>query len=283
MRLEPTQIEAILSLLSDRDEEILNSVRKQLFEMGKARVNQILDAAEVGTRARQEVEDVLRRLREPSLEQQFSRLAVTQEGDVDLEAGAFTLAKLGYPDAALDRYADRLDRMAAVLRPQISSRDHPIRVIRCMNHFLFKTHGFRGQENYSSCPDPDNSFLNRVMDRKRGLPIALSTITLLLARRLDLPFAGVGMPFHFIVKYKTDEDRDIFLDPFNKGQILTRNECADMLTRSGIPFKENSLREVSDREILTRMMVNLAHTYKALGRGQTVQTLARLVRMLSAH
>ena len=87
----------------------------------------------------------------------------------------------------------------------------------------------------------------------------------------------------FIVKYKTDEDRDIFLDPFNKGEILTRNECADMLTRSRIPFKENSLREVSDREILTRMMVNLIHTYKALGRGQTVQTLARLVRTLSAH
>ena len=97
-----------------------------------------------------------------------------------------------------------------------------------INHYLFDELGFTGnEENYY---DPENSYLNRVMDQRTGNPINLCLLYMLLARRLRLPVAGIGLPGHFICRYQSTA-AEIYLDPFNRGKFLTKADCVQYLAQ----------------------------------------------------
>ena len=276
MILQSSQIEAILKLLSDVDPDIAASIQTKLFQLGDQAVQEVLREAEPGSREQREAGRILRCLQSPDVETQIRTLDTDEDGDIDLEDGAFTLAKFAYPALDLPAYTARLDQMAFELAPHIAPDDHPIHIIRILNDHLFEKLGFHGLPHF----EPEDSFVNRVMDRKRGLPVALSAIYLFLARRLDLPIVGVSMPAHFILKFKGDTDQEILIDPFNRGRILTRNECAEKI---GEDLTDKHLPEVSDRAILVRMITNLVRGfYGPLGNGDRAETLARFIKIIKS-
>ncbi|MDE2890258.1 MAG: transglutaminase-like domain-containing protein [Gemmatimonadota bacterium] len=270
-----TQVRAILSLLADPDADIVDIVRSKLFTMGEPAVREVLAAAPVGSRAQREAGRILLCLKEPPLETQFRNLHEGAGGDIDLETASFTLARLEYPALDIQRYRSRLNKMAEELAPSIAPDDHPLRVIQTLNHFIHEIQGFRGKSN-----GPAASYMNRVLDRKTGLPISISALYVFLARRLDLPVFGVGMPVHFIAKYRTADGMEFLFDPYNKGQLLTANECAEYLSRLDLAFEPSMLRQASDRQILTRMIFNLCAAYRSQDDASKVDALERLARIL---
>jgi regulator of sirC expression with transglutaminase-like and TPR domain len=123
---------------------------------------------------------------------------------------------------------------------------------------LFKTLGFRGnREDYL---DPDNSYLNRVLDRRLGIPITLAAVYLFVARRLRLPLVGVNMPGHFLLRWH-GTDTTFYIDAFNEGLLLNEDQCRDFCITNG--FGVESLREpATPRQILLRMCRNLHGIYR---------------------
>jgi regulator of sirC expression with transglutaminase-like and TPR domain len=273
MNLGEKQIKIIIDLLSDDDADIVASMRHKLFELGEEAVQVILEATPTESRVHKEASRVLMRFREPSLEERFRNLALDENGDIDLEEGAFALARFAYPHLDVGRYKTRLGHMAFELAPQVAPDDHPIRVIRTLNHYLFDTLKFRAPSRY----DADDTFLNRVLDRKRGWPITLSVIYLILSQRIDLPLVGVAMPRHYLVKYAAPSGQEIFIDPFHHGQVLTANECADMI---GEKLSDHLLPEATNRFTLFRMMNNLKHTYLNSGSSSEANRIDGLVQIL---
>jgi len=174
-------------------------------------------------------------------------------------------------------YQGLLDAMAEELRAVVKHERWPDGVIRVINHYLFTEKGFHG--NTVHYYDPDNSFLNRVLDRRVGIPITLSALYLLLARRLDLPIVGIGMPSHFLVQCDVP-GHDLFIDPFNGGQLLTKAECATFLINSGYGFKEQYLQPATDQEMLVRMMRNLIYIYGERQESRKVCWLNRFVEVI---
>jgi regulator of sirC expression with transglutaminase-like and TPR domain len=126
---------------------------------------------------------------------------------------------------------------------------------------LFEGHGFRGnRENYF---DPRNSFLNEVLDRKTGIPISLSVLYMEVAQRIGLLLEGVGFPGHFLVRCLGD-DKEIVLDPFNRGEIRSRESLEKMLYRlygREMPLDPSFLRPITNKQILRRMLNNLRMIY----------------------
>ena len=118
-----------------------------------------------------------------------------------------------------------------------------------------------------------------VLERKTGIPITLSLLYLFLGARLGLPFSGVGMPGHFIVKYETPSER-IFLDPFSGGHPLTIEECNRFLVNAGYGLKEEYLATTPAREILSRVIRNLVFIYTRLDDQSRVKRLERFLEML---
>jgi regulator of sirC expression with transglutaminase-like and TPR domain len=191
----------------------------------------------------------------------FHELVTLPDGAVPLAETALLLACEEYPQLEISPYLDKLDEMAGLVLPKLSSRNSPMDTIETINDVLFGVMGFRGNtENYN---DPRNSFFNDVLERRVGIPITLSAVYLEVARRVSFPIVGVGMPGHFLVKY-VDREQELFLDPFNNGDVLTRDDCARRFTQmfgESQPFAEQMLAAVSPRQMLFRMLNNLKAIY----------------------
>jgi len=166
-----------------------------------------------------------------------------------------------YPHLEIGPYLDQLDEIAAIVQAELRGGDSPVETIHKINGVLFDVLGFRGNtENYY---DPRNSYFNDVLERRVGIPITLSAVYLEVARRLRFKISGVGMPGHFLVKY-ADPTHELFLDPFNRGEILTRADCATRFSQlygNGATFSDRLLASVPPRQILARMLNNLKAIY----------------------
>ena len=130
-----------------------------------------------------------------------------------------------------------------------------------LRRFLFQEEGFRG--NDGEYYDPRNSCLNDVLDRKLGIPITLSVLTMEVGRRIGLDIAGVGLPGHFIVSV-TVGSRAILLDPFHGGGVLTPASAAEVAARAvGRPVKIEDAHwtPCTRRQIVVRMLRNLKTIY----------------------
>ena len=199
------------------------------------------------------------------IDKEFSRLASLPNDQIDLAHGALLIAKSAYPELDESVYLDYLDRIAARIKPDFASDEDPADFIAMINRVLFDVEKFHGnRENYY---DPDNSFLNRVIDRKTGIPITLSLIYIEIARRLGLDVRGVGLPGHFIAVLYHDS-RVIFIDPFNGGEIRTRDDCLEIVRTytSGVEVSDfHWLKPVTNSEILARMLRNLKPIYARQG------------------
>lgn len=192
---------------------------------------------------------------------QFCALLRRPDESINLAEAALLIARNEYPDLATERYLGVLAEMGRDLASRVRGSRDPYAVIEAMNGYLFDELGFSG--NLHDYYDPRNSYLNDVIDRKTGLPITLSLIYIEMGARIGFEVCGVGMPGHFVVKHYT-RDGEIVIDPFNRGQVLTEQDCQQRLEKiAGTPvqFERGFLRESTTREILARMLANLKSTH----------------------
>ena len=181
--------------------------------------------------------------------------------ELDLAETALLIAQAEYPHLDRGRYLRLLDKLAMEAKRRTSDAMGPYGMVNALSEYLFDEEGFRGNED--DYYDPRNSFLNDVLERKLGIPITLSLVYMEVGRRLELPIVGLGMPGHFLVKYRAQED-EIIIDPFHRGIILDEEECADLLSRASgqaAAFQPDYLAPVAKKQILTRMLNNLRSIY----------------------
>src|SRR5690606_15405971 len=128
---------------------------------------------------------------------------------------------------------------------------------------LFDDLGFHGNaDDYS---DPDNSFLDRVVERRTGIPISLSVLTLEVGRRVGVPLVGVGLPGHFLLRDQVDQG--LYIDPFRRGARLREPQVAELFGRihGGAQLVPAHLAPVGRHAILARMLANLRAIYTERG------------------
>ena len=187
----------------------------------------------------------------------FEELVKAPETAIDLGRAALAVARIEHPQIDEERELARLDALAARVG---SGRDAGATLER-LRRLLFEEEGFRG--NDGEYYDPRNSCLNDVLDRKLGIPITLSVLTMEVGRRVKLDIAGVGLPGHFIVSAAVGV-RAVLLDPFHGGGVLTHAAAADVAARAvGRPVKleEAHWTPCTPRQIVVRMLRNLKTIY----------------------
>ncbi len=193
--------------------------------------------------------------------QAFAEVASLEEPFFTLDRAALTIAMEEYPDLRIENYLRRLDALAASANVLIGQDRSPNNILDGLNQVLFVQEGLRG--NNEDYYDPRNSFLNEVLDRKQGIPISLSLIYMEVGRRLGVTIHGVGFPGHFIVKYMVG-DREILIDPFNGGHILTLKNCQELLDRvygGTVQVQPTFLQMMGNKAIISRMLFNLKGIY----------------------
>jgi regulator of sirC expression with transglutaminase-like and TPR domain len=277
--LSESQWKALVNLLGDDDPSIYQTVREKILSFGE-------DAGE-WLRPYRLSDDPLLRRRAREIVQHFDR----QEADTwflafclkhgeefDLEEGIWLLALTQYPDINVGAYRALLDHFAAEIRERIDFSETDKEILTTINNYIFDELGFSGdQESYY---DPQNSYLNRVLDRRKGNPINLSLLYLLLARRLQLPVAGIGLPGHFICRYQSTSE-EIFIDPFHHGKFLTKADCIQYLVSGSHGLQDEFLSPVSTRRMLMRICSNLHQIYSQMELSEETTRLQRYLVALA--
>jgi regulator of sirC expression with transglutaminase-like and TPR domain len=189
----------------------------------------------------------------------FRDLVRGPDASLDLAQAALAVARIEHPDVDEPRELARLDALAT--RIGCARKGEALATLERLKRLLFDEEGFRG--NAEEYYDPRNSCLNDVLDRKLGIPITLSVLTMEVGRRVGLEIAGVGLPGHFIVSAAVG-GRSVLLDPFNGGAELTPESAADVAARAvGRPVRieESHWAPCTRRQIVVRMLRNLKTTY----------------------
>lgn len=214
----------------------------------------------------------------------FSSYAAKPESELDLLTGALLIAKDAYPALNLDEERARIDILAQPLKAQGLERESAHVQAQALSRLLHEAYGLRGNtENYH---DPDNSFVNVVLDRKLGIPISLAVVYLAVADRVGIRARGIGFPGHFLVR--VDDPRGtVVMDPFFGGELLDRPALEGLLHRVAprMTFSEEMLDPAPARHVVARMLMNLRTLYAARGdSGRLLVALDRLVDLVpEAH
>lgn len=217
----------------------------------------------------------------PLARQRFYQELRQPHDQIDLAKAALFLAQEEYPSLDPAHYLQLLDQMAADVQDRLPSAPYPLRLIQTINHYLFEELKFHG--NAEDYYDPRNSYLNLVIDRRMGIPITLSLVYLEVAKRIGFPMVGIGMPGHFLIRPAIG-DMQVFVDPFNKGEVLFAEDCQERLTQllgEPIDLRPEFLAAVDARFFLLRMLTNLKAIY--LQQGDLPRLLAVVERILLVY
>ena len=190
----------------------------------------------------------------------FERMMKKPEQQVRLAEAALYIASDEYPEIDIRSYLGLLNEWSSTLKKAVSRK--PLRSrLDVLNDLLFEKMQFSG--NIDNYYDPKNSFLNHVIDSRKGIPISLSVIYLELAWNLGLDAAGVGFPGHFLVRIN-DEGKLLYVDSFYRGRVMTVTDCAEFwndISEGELEFQESFLTSINKHQILIRMLRNLKSIY----------------------
>ena len=208
----------------------------------------------------------------------FRQAVDCSDEQIDLGRAALTIALPEFPNLDFSAYLGRLSAFAREVTERAGAQADVFRSIAALNFVLFQRQGFRA--NRADYYDPNNSFLNQVIERKIGIPITLSVLYMEVAARVGLTVDGVGFPGHFMVQVQAD-DNEIVIDPFNSGDVKSAADLAAMLKQmygDKATLRSEYLAPVSKRQILQRMLTNLKAIYAK--QSDWLRLLAVLDRLL---
>jgi len=181
----------------------------------------------------------------------FLAVVTLPSAAVRLDEAALCIAAVTDPPVDVDAYLGRLDALAATC---------PAPTLDALVTHLFRDQRFSG--NRDDYYDPRNSMLHHVIDRRVGIPVSLSVVTMEVGRRLGVPLWGVGLPGHFLVRDKVDPS--VFVDPFHGGRFLDEAGCRRLyrsLAGPDAPWNEAHLDPIDRPSIIARMLINLKAIY----------------------
>lgn len=276
-----TRVKSLISLLDDEDNSIYNIARENLISMGEIALPLLENHLQANEPVLQErVKEAYEVITSAILRDQIRAYRKKYKDDMNLEEGVLLIAKYGYPQIDMGTFTDLLNFFATELQGRLDFGDTPKGIAEKVGKYFSEEKGFGGSEvDYY---DGDYHYINKVIETKKGVPISLSVIYILVLRRLNLPVHGIGMPGHFIVKYEFGNEH-IMADPFHAGKVLSLEDCKNYLTQMGYVFKNEYLDPVSNKQILERMMRNLILVFEKENRPARVQTFLQCIDILNMN
>jgi regulator of sirC expression with transglutaminase-like and TPR domain len=175
--------------------------------------------------------------------------------ELDLAEACLWISAEANAELTLEPYFEKLDDLAESARAEIEPTTSVADRIALLNEHLFLERGYRGNE--SEYYDPQNSYLDCVIDRKKGIPISLAILWMSVAERVGIPAYGVGFPGHFLVGVETDPA--VFVDAFS-ALVLSAQDCEERLRAVAggeMKFNPAMLAPSTRKQTLARVLRNL--------------------------
>ncbi len=211
--------------------------------------------------------------------ERFRELVKREDAEIDLLEATLLIAQEEYPESSVDEGIYEVERLGERLAHYVDADSGLHNVLYALNHLLFEEQGYRG--NTAQYDDPDNSMMNRVLERRKGIPITLCVLYReVLFRGTGLDLVGVDFPGHFLLAHDSDAG-NLYVDAFHRGRPLLEDELEQRLRRRGRETSEleaKHLKRATRRRTLSRLLGNLKALYaRRRDVPRTLRAVERLV------
>jgi regulator of sirC expression with transglutaminase-like and TPR domain len=261
--MEEPAIKAMIQLLDDSDTEVVQLVEAQMRSLGSA-IIPVLEAEweqlSFNPYLQTKIEDLIH---EFQLELLKSRLTHWKEGgSMDLLEGMWIISTYRYPEYSFADLQAQMEQLYFEVWPQMREDLHPIDQLKILNAVMFDQLKFGA--NTKNFHAANNSFINVVLDSKKGNPISLCVIYMWIAQRLGMPIYGVNLPNLFVLTYKKDE-LQFYINVFNKGLIFNKTDIDNYIAQLNLEPNDIYYQPCSNLEIVRRVLRNLIMAYEKAG------------------
>jgi len=286
--IKDNELNALIHLLEDPDEEIFSTIRERILSMGEEVIPALENVWEstFNNILQTRIEDIIQTIQFTNVLEELKLWADT--GGVDLLTGTMLVSKYQYPDLDEEYVRKQIELIRRDVWLELNSNLTAYEKVRVINHILFDVYNFTG--NTTNYHAPQNSYINNVIESKRGNPLLLSILYSIIAQGLNIPIYGVNLPEHFILAYRDEftiqnegEEESIlfYINPFSKGAVFSRREIDTFLKQLKLDQNRIFYESCSNVDIVCRQLRNLIVSYEKLGYPNKVDDLKNLLSILS--
>ena len=270
------EVFALISLLDDPDESVFKQVSMKFLSLGQNVIPVLEDAWEhsFDTLIQNRIENIIHQIQFDIIKDELRIWA--QPDNQDLLQGALLIARYQYPDVDIIKIHKQIAQIKQDVWLELNEYLTELEKIKIINHILFYVHNFSG--NTTNYHAPQNSYINNVLESKKGNPLLLSIIYTIISQELEIPIYGVNLPEHFILCYvnlevmgmPTTEGNQgnnvlFYINPFSKGAVFGQKEVDAFLMQLKLPPLTMYYEPCSNLEIIKRLLRNLIASYEKLG------------------
>lgn len=289
--MEEKELNALITLLEDNDDQIYTQIRDKLISMGNSVIPALENAWEdtFNNTLQRRIEDIIQTIQFNSVKEELK--IWTDAGGIDLLTGTILIARYQYPDLDEEKIRRQIELIKKDVWLELNPNLTAYEKIRVINHILFDVHSFSG--NTANYHAPQNSYINNVLESKRGNPLLLSILYSVISQGLNIPVYGVNLPEHFILAYvdeyipssNPDEEQHIlfYINPFSRGSVFSKREIDTFLKQLKLEPARKYYESCSNIDIIKRQLRNLINSYDKLGYPDKVEDLKSLLDIVEYH
>lgn len=285
-QLPENELTALIHLLDDPDQEVYQHVTDKLISLGTSVIPTLENAWEntFDPQLHNRLEELIHTIQFENLLKELKRWS--NRKSPSLLDGALIISRYQYPDQDTVKIKDDIERLADQISMETSYHLPPLEQVNIFNHVMFSMNSFSG--NTQNIHDPQNHFLKYVLESKKGNPISLSMLYLILAEKIKMPVYGVVLPQHFVLSFHKDflSESDsqawiknsilFYVNPFNKGIIFNRDDITIFLKKLNITPKPTHYLPSSNKEIIVALINSLMVSYELAGVQDKIKELTRM-------
>lgn len=286
MKTDPS-IEALVRLIDDPDDAIFSHVRDELKSHGIKAIPFLENSWEndnYGLLFQSRIEDLIHDIQFEATKQEL--ISWINSSHKDLLEGALIISRFQYPNLDDDKIRSFIQEVRKDIWLEISDKHTAYEIVRVFNKVFYGKYNFSG--NTKDYHSPSNSFINTVIETRKGNPLSLCILYSIIAQSLDLPVYGVNLPNHFILTYMDDHNIGalvgntneygslFYINAFSKGGIFDETEIKQFLDGLSKPHARHYFEPCSNSDILVRMITNLIASFQQSGSSEKVNELIEL-------
>jgi hypothetical protein len=292
-RINKKELNALIHLLDDPDEIIYSEIKNKFVSLGPPAIPHLESAWEntYDIIMQKRIEQIIHHIQFSKLKSELENWG-TNESE-DLLKGLFLIAHYQYPDLNEEKLRKQLKQITQDVWLDLNEDLTALEKINVLNHILFEVHNFSGSSinNYYS---PQNSFFNCLLETKRGNPVMLSCLYIIIAQELKIPIYGVNLPEHFICAY-LDEHQNLinlsgtdaikehilfYINPYRKGIVFQHSDIDAFLKQLKLESLPAFYTPCNHKDIIVRVLRNLIFSYEKLGHADKIEELNSLIEIL---
>jgi len=279
MSMKDTELKALVSLLDDEDTQIVSHVEEKILSLGTTIIPFLEEEWEsnFNPTVQRRIEEIIHMLQYELLKERVSQWYLSE--DQDLLTGMWLVATYQYPDLELIKLKQDLEQIYYETWLDFKPDLFPFDQVKIINGALFNKLKFSA--NTKNFHSPGNSMLNVVLETKRGNPITLCIIYMMVAQKLKLPVFGVNLPNLFVLTYKDDKHAQFYINAFNKGLIFSKQDIENYINELHLAHQTSYFEPCSSLEIIRRVFRNLIMSFDKMGEHAKAEEVKELLLIIA--